>query len=262
MPNPFEGFEAGYNVSSKGRKPLQGVMEDYDANVSAKRKLSDDLTLEREKARYKSMYKDPESNELNEAKTAYYNSMAAQKSGDVLTPSQNIQKKKSVQEIFGMVERNKVKRGQMSKAKDSLGRLPKGLFGKVQTNAMKMFDPDNPVMGDWQNVKSVLTDAQLMNVAKTKGAISDREMELFAQAAANDDMVSVARMKPVLDRLSAFIDAEENSTMDAYLMNYGEDPRDWFSGQSTQRSGDKKSEYNNLRSQGVSPEEARRMVGL
>lgn len=237
MNNPLESFETAYNVASKGRKPLEGVMDAFDEEQKSKRedrtlktKYSYDTKLEEDKAKYKSMYKSPEDEELNQAKTDYYTAMAGQKSGETLSPAQQIQKNKSIKEIFGVHNTNRIKRNQLTKAKSSLGRLPTGLIGKVQTEVMKRFDPNNPTMEDWQNVKSVLTDAQLMNVAKTKGAISDREMELFSQAAANDDLASVARMKPVLDRLGAFLDSEENSLMDSYATSYGEDPRDWFQG--------------------------------
>lgn len=228
MNNPLEAFESAYNVSSKGRKPLQGVLDAFDEEQSFERKYRNDTRLERDKAMYKSQYQSPEDEELNQAKTDYYNAMASQKEGTTLSPAQAIQKNKSIKEIFGVVNSNKIKRNQLTKAKSSLGRIPTGIVGKVQTELMKRFDPNNPTMEDWQNVKSVLTDAQLMNVAKTKGAISDREMELFSQAAANDDLASVARMKPVLDRLGAFLDSEEESLMDSYTTSYGEDPREWF----------------------------------
>jgi len=223
----FRRFGKFYD-SSKDREPLSGVMDAFDEDQSMKKKYKYESALEQDKAKYKSIYRSPEDEELNQAKTDYYTAMAGQKSGETLSPAQQIQKNKSVKEIFGVVNTNKIKRNQLTKAKSSLERLPTGLTGKIQTELMKRFDPNNPTMEDWQNVKSVLTDAQLMNVAKTKGAISDREMELFSQAAANDDLASVARMKPVLDRLGAFLDSEENTLMDAYTESYGEDPREWF----------------------------------
>ena len=268
--DPFGSFETGYNVGSKGRKPLEGVMDAFDEEQKNKSKFKRDVALERVKNEPKAP------TDLDISRTNYYNRMAEQKSGTVLTPSQLNQKNKRISDIYSTVETNKIKRNQLNKAREVLPTLPQGLGGKIQVEVMKRFDPNNPTMEGWQNVKSVLTDAQLMNVAKTKGAISDREMELFAQAAANDDMVSVARMKPVLDRLAQFLDAQESSQMDAFQQMYDEDPREWFSNplknavradraedsSVSSPTGDKKSLYNRYRSQGMSAEEARVKAGI
>ena len=53
-------------------------------------------------------------------------------------------------------------------------------------------------------------------------------MRLFSQAVANDDLASVARMKPILKRLKSSMDAEEAGLSGAYQRNYGEDPNTWF----------------------------------
>ena len=79
MNNPLEAFESAYNVSSKGRKPLQGVLDAFDEEQSFERKYRNDTRLERDKAMYKSQYQSPEDEELNQAKTDYYNAMASQK---------------------------------------------------------------------------------------------------------------------------------------------------------------------------------------
>lgn len=136
-------------------------------------------------------------------------------------------KDKRTEELFGMFETNSVKRDMIDKAKTSLPNVPQGLIGKGQMWWMKNFDPNNATLTDWQNVKAVLTDAQLMKTAMTKGAISDKEMGLLGQAAANDDVQSVARMKPVIDRLSSFLDADEDAALGGYKRMYGEDPGQW-----------------------------------
>lgn len=46
MPNPFEAFESAYNVASKGRKPLEGVLDAFDEEQSARRKFQYDAALE------------------------------------------------------------------------------------------------------------------------------------------------------------------------------------------------------------------------
>jgi len=45
--NPLESFESAYNVASKGRKPLQGVMDAFDEEQSLKRKFGYESKLER-----------------------------------------------------------------------------------------------------------------------------------------------------------------------------------------------------------------------
>ena len=136
-------------------------------------------------------------------------------------------KNKRTEELYATFENNKVNRDMIANAEDSLSRLQGGIVGKVKMDLMKNLDPNNPLLQDWQNVKMVLTDAQLLNTAKTKGAISDPEMELFAKAAANDDLTSIPRIIPVLNKLKEFLDAEEQMQVNTFKRLYGEDPMQW-----------------------------------
>jgi hypothetical protein len=145
-----------------------------------------------------------------------------------LTGGQKLAKDKATNEIFTTLEDNKVKRQLIKQAQQSSEKIRGGLFGKLQKNWMGQFDPNNPLLGDWQNIKMVLTDATLMNTAKTKGAISDMEMLEFMKAAANDDVASFMRMKPVFEKLLMVLDADEKAKVGAYKQNYGEDPSGWF----------------------------------
>jgi hypothetical protein len=140
------------------------------------------------------------------------------------SPAYQENKAKRLEELISMKEQNKVSRGMISQAQDSVKRIPTGLGGKMSMLWMKMFDSNNPTMEDWQNVKMVLTDAQLLNTAKTKGAISDEEMKLFSRAAANDDIASVSAMKPVFRKLVAFMDSEEKAKTETYNTLYGDQP--------------------------------------
>ena len=63
MPNPMGAFESAYNVASKGRKPLQGVLDAFDEE----QKLQRDMRLERVK-------RQPTS--LDAAREKYYNAQA------------------------------------------------------------------------------------------------------------------------------------------------------------------------------------------
>jgi hypothetical protein len=91
----------------------------------------------------------------------------------------------------------------------------------------KNVNPEAPELQDWQIVKSVLMDEQLMQTAKTKGAISDVEMAMFAEAVANDDLISMKRVLPVLRRALRRINADETSKVKAYKQSHGEDPYSW-----------------------------------
>ena len=84
-----------------------------------------------------------------------------------------------------------------------------------------MFNTSNPMLGDWQKVKSFLTEAQLEYTSKTKGAISDKEMMTFAKAVANDDIASISKMTAVFDKLNKFYDKEKNTTYAQFGSVYG-----------------------------------------
>lgn len=218
------GFKAGADAGGK----KSGVLDIFDEQRRADRELD---TYRQKKSIDASFKTESQQTPLEKARENYYNAQANKLNttveGEYLTPSQKNQKNKLVSSIYSQIEANKVKRDQIAQAKDSLTRLPKGKIGGMYTNFISQFDPENPIAADWQKVKSVLTDAQLLFTARTKGAISDREMELFSKAAANDDMASVARMSPVLDRLQSFIDAEQNAAVNSFSEIYGEDPMQW-----------------------------------
>lgn len=176
----------------------------------------------------------------NIAATKLYESRAGQ--GQTLTPGRQLAKDKMTQKIFETVEGNKPKFGALESAEKSLSKVPQGFIGNLKMKWMQNFDPNNPTLTDWQNLKTVLTDAQLMNTAKTKGAISDKEMALFARAAANDDIMSVARMTPALKRVKAALQAEQEGLFGGYEKSYGENPREWF-GENSQEQPQQKSKY-------------------
>ena len=144
-----------------------------------------------------------------------------------LSPTLEALKNKKTEEMYTMLEDNKVRRNMIANAIDSSTRIPAGLMGKGIMAYKSQFAPNDPVLQDWQNIKMVLTDAQLLNTAKTKGAISDREMALFASAAANDDLNSVKRMMPVFNKLLNFINSEEKAKTSSFQKLYGEDPYSW-----------------------------------
>ena len=138
---------------------------------------------------------------------------------------------KKTEELLNTIGQGKIQREMIERARKSSKNIPTGLSGKVKMWWTKMFDSENPIMEDWQNIKMVLTDAQLLNTAKTKGAISDREMELFSKAAANDDISSVRAMKPVFDKLVSFINTEEKVKSQTYKSFYGDEAMQGFSNQ-------------------------------
>ena len=226
--NPLDAFTVGQKIGKAKRSTFgqtsDSLMDTFKTNQDAEAKLGPAVatTLLKEK-----LERDRPATELDKAKTRAYESLADQRGKTELSPSLQNQKDKRTQAIFDTFEGNQVKRNKLQQASKSMSKIPTGLLGKVQTSAMKMFDPNNPIMTDWQNIKSILTDAQLQSVAKTKGAISDREMELFAQAAANDDLMSVARMKPVLKAMENAINSSEQSAVGSFKQIYNEDPMQW-----------------------------------
>lgn len=121
------------------------------------------------------------------------------------------------------------KSGQLAKtrfadAKLALDKFPTGLKGRATMRIKEIFQPNDPALAEWQKVKRVLTDAQLMNTAKTKGAISDKEMELFMKAAANDEIMSPAKIKLIMGALEDDIDTSLDASRVTYKNLYSEDP--------------------------------------
>lgn len=215
----------------RGSKAASDIAKNFTDPYEEERKSQRELQLYGQKKAIDSKYKDSEISSLDKARENYYNAQANKLNttveGEYLTPSQKNQKNKLISSIYSQIESNKVKRDQIAQAQDAITRVPKGRLGSIEIGFLKQFSPEDPKLADWQKVKSVLTDSQLLFTARTKGAISDREMELFANAAANDDLASVSRMKPVMDRLSAFIDAEQNASVNSFREIYDEDPMQW-----------------------------------
>lgn len=146
---------------------------------------------------------------------------------DGLTIGQRTARDKAVTDIYATREANKVKRGTLDKAIEGAEKVPSGFMGKMQIGAKKFLGSKDPMLKDAQELKMALTQGTLAETAHTKGAISDSEMMLFKEASANDDFNSPA-VQPVLEKMRAFLDAEEAGQSGAYQRNYGEDPNSWF----------------------------------
>lgn len=264
--NLLDAFSVGQKIGKAKRSTFgmtsDDLMENFKTDREATSKIGPTLVgaLFKEK-----LERDRPTSELDKSTMAKNYALADKASNpQELSPSLQAQKDKRIQGIFDTFEGNQIKRNKLQKASASMSKIPTGLAGKVQTMWMKSMDPNNPIMTDWQNVKSVLTDAQLQNVAKTKGAISDREMELFAQAAANDDLMSVARMKPVLQAMENAINSSEQSAVGSYRQIYQDDPLQWPEMQQYQNSGSNMSPANSSPQDGARKrlEEKLRQKGL
>ncbi len=158
---------------------------------------------------------------------AYQALAEVSKKEESLSPSLRIRKEKRVEDLITSVEINKEKRQSINMAKDALKRISSGIYGRVDRGFSKSLAPGSAALGDYQIIKSMLTDAQLAYVAYTKGAISNAEMDLFQQAAANDELLSEPRVLSVFDKLERFMKAEERSKLKTYNKLYGEDPLQW-----------------------------------
>lgn len=145
-----------------------------------------------------------------------------------LSPTLEKVKQQRTEDLITTVEQNKVKRDMISQAEIAAKNIDTGVYGKIRRGILKGLGSNDPLLGEWQKIKMVLTDAQLLNTAKTKGAISDKEMELFSRAAANDDITSLPAMIPVFNKLKRIMEADEKSKKDTFKKLYDEDPVDFL----------------------------------
>lgn len=141
-----------------------------------------------------------------------------------LPPALQKAKDKRAEDFIKIHENRRLKSDRLNAAEDALKKMPTGLAGKVITKYKSMMDPNDPVLAAWQKVKSVLTDATLMNTANTKGQISDKEMEEFKKAAANDELISPQRIGVILKILKDDLEEKESSAAKTYQYLYKEDP--------------------------------------
>ena len=225
-------FGEGANLGFHGRPISELELPGPDKPKPEYRPTTQEEALQFERARAGiSRTLSPEDAALKKAQAEYYQAGTKQKSNPEKKPlSPYLQKAKDTraEKFITTIEDNKIKKDQIEKARSSLNRITPGLGGKIQKGFIRNLSPDNPLLTDWQNIRMVLTDAQLLQTAKTKGAISDREMELFAKAAANDEITNPREIIPVLDKLVAFMDAEEKSSATTFQALYNEDPYSLF----------------------------------
>lgn len=133
-------------------------------------------------------------------------------------------KQKALSESVSSLEQNKSLEKEIMGALDSVDKIKFGLEGSIGRGIGRLTGSKDPSLAEWQKLKAVLTNQQLMYTALTKGAISNAEMTLFANAVANNDLSSMPEVKQALttalDKLKA-INAAETKSLEA---NYGDDP--------------------------------------
>ena len=222
------------NARQQAQLDYQNQRADREFEYQAKRDTLGDA-LAREQMRYDSEYKNAGlSNALKlaemkysqqDAITPYQQEMIDLKRSQLGNESITMQKarNKDVGEVTQALSRSARTSDSINAAMSAIKDLPGGLFGKVKIATLEQVDPNNPILGKWQTIKSVLGDAQLLQTAKTKGAISDREMAQFQKMVANDDINSLPKIKSALERLASFADFDAQATTEAYRMNYGND---------------------------------------
>lgn len=137
------------------------------------------------------------------------------------SPSLKKEQYKSADSFVENYQKYEFGKATIKSAIDSVNKVPKGILGKLSVGYLKQFDPNNPILGDWQNIKSILGDAQLLQVAKTKGAISNAEMQTFLTMVANDDLNSLPRITASLSRLEKFLENEKTISEKQYEVNFG-----------------------------------------
>lgn len=136
-------------------------------------------------------------------------------------------KDKRTEEIITSFNVDNDLKSRIYRAEGVLNQLPGGLVGSGEIQVKRLLDKGAMTLSQWQGIKSLLTDATLNYVKDTKGSISDREMELFLQAAANDKIYNPSRIGVVLSDLRNRVIAKEKGRLDSYKKIYGEDPREW-----------------------------------
>lgn len=144
-----------------------------------------------------------------------------------LPASIETRKQKAVEGLYDTVNQANTKYNQIQQGESAAQRLPQGFLGGAQIKWMNFIGSKDPSLADWQNLKSLLTNAQLQYTAKTKGAISDREMALFSQAAANDDIPNVMRQTKVLQAFKRAVFADQEAKLNSFKRSFNEDPRTW-----------------------------------
>src|SRR3990167_2454121 len=95
------------------------------------------------------------------------------------SPSIQKQQIKDTSELAQSVKKGEETLRYVDEALAATDKIPQGKAGQINIGFQKMFNPKNPILGEWQKIKSVLSDLQLGKLQFTKGAISDREMAFF-----------------------------------------------------------------------------------
>lgn len=220
--NARDFFEMG-NELGKGTKTATEYATESVADEFKQKKKSDyEIRKLKEVEKFKTNLISPKDQsiiDLNESKSGRE---------DNLSIAERIAKNKRTEALFDQYEENKKNKSKILNVRTALNKVPTGLIGSIQTKFSKSFNENSPVMRDWQSIKSLLTDAQLQRVAKTKGAVSDREMDLFATAAANDDLMSISRMGYILDEMENAIESSQNAKINSYKTIYNEDPMEFL----------------------------------
>ena len=158
-----------------------------------------------------------------------------------LSPILENYKNKRTESVIGIVNDANNSRITNQNALKSVQNLKSGLGGKVTYGVIKNLDANNPLLGDWQNLKMALTNAQLLTSGPLKGSISDAEQKWLAAASANDDLISIPRAEAVLNKINREINAREKTAVSSYSKIYGENPYDWNEAKSNMNDIEKSS---------------------
>jgi hypothetical protein len=159
----------------------------------------------------------------------------APKEDDKLKPSIQRLKNMDTTKLIQTVRRNEKTNIRAQEVLDDLDKIPTGALGSANIKYLNLIGSKDPILGKWQKMKSLLSDIQLGKLQFTKGAISDREMEWFARAVANDDISSYPRIKETLTRAMDENITEGESLKAAYQKNYDEDPDELLSSESVNK---------------------------
>lgn len=141
-----------------------------------------------------------------------------------LSTLRQMKRDKATEELFSLHTTANDTLGRVQRVMGGMQNLPKGRLGKITIKALQEANSESPILSDWQAMKDLALDLQLGKIKYTKGAVSDKEMREFQIAVGNDDLNSVARMAPVVDRILKDINSQYRTKKAAYRYNYKEDP--------------------------------------
>jgi hypothetical protein len=131
------------------------------------------------------------------------------------------------EEIYKTVEENKYIRQNLDNVEKALEKVDPSWMGTVKEKYLQVRDPNNPLLADFQLIRTFATDETLLQSMKLKGAISDREIQMLKDAAAGSKIATRPQLKAIIEKARRNIEQSESAKIKSFKKNFGEDPTQW-----------------------------------